>query len=119
MSPADRSPYTPEPDAEPFRCEVSRAGAAATVRAVGALDVASVPVLDDQLAELRNAGFRRLIIDLRGLHFMDSTGLHCILKYDALARNDGFSIELIRGSRAVQRVFDVTGTAAQLPFADA
>jgi anti-anti-sigma factor len=104
---------------EPFRCEVSGEHGTATVHAVGALDVATVPVLDSQLAELRDAGIRRLILDLRGLDFMDSTGLRCILKYDAEARLDGFSIELIHGPHAVRRVFELTGTTAHLPFIDA
>ena len=111
--------HTPQDVAEPFRCEVAREDGAATVRAVGALDLATVPVLDDQLAGLRDAGVRRMIIDLRGLHFMDSSGLRCILKYDSLARNDGFSIELIQGGRAIRRVFELTGTTAHLPFVDA
>ena len=108
----------PPPDAESFRCDVSREGATATVRALGALDLATVPVLDDQLAELRDAGFRRLILDLRGLDFIDSTGLRCILKYDAEARQDGFSIALIQGPPAVQRVFVLTRTSEHLPFID-
>ena len=116
MSAESQSPYA---DAELLRCEVAREDSTATVRAIGALDIATVPVLDAQLAELRDTGFRRLILDLRGLSFMDSTGLRCILEYDAQARNDGFSIELIRGSHAVQRVFDLTSTTAQLPFIDA
>ena len=114
---SESHPYA-SPDEELLRCEVSREDSAATVRPVGALDIASVSVLDEQLAELRDAGFRRLIIDLRGLSFMDSTGLRCILKYDALAQSDGFSIDLIRGTSAVQRVFEVTGTTAELPFID-
>ena len=109
----------PSPYAELLRCETLREDGTATVRPVGALDVATVPVLDQQLEELRNAGFRRLILDLRGLQFMDSTGLRIILKYDYHARNDGFSIELIRGSRAVQRIFELTGTTAHLAFIDA
>jgi anti-sigma B factor antagonist len=106
-------------DTEPFRCDVAREDGTAILRAVGALDIATVPVLDDRLAELRDAGFRRLILDLRGLDFIDSTGLRCILRYDARARLDDFSIELIQGPRAVRRVFDVTGTTAYLPFVDA
>jgi anti-anti-sigma factor len=119
MPSGPQSPLTPQSEAEPFRCEVSRADATATIRAVGELDLATVPVLDDQLAALRDAGCRRLILDLRGLYFMDSSGLRCILRYDSLARNNGFSIELIQGSRAVRRVFELTGTMAHLPFIDA
>jgi anti-sigma B factor antagonist len=113
------SGFQPPQDAEPLRCEVSHADGAAVVRPMGELDMATAPVLDDQLEQLRAAGIRRLILDLRGLHFMDSAGMRCVLKYDSLARNDGFSVELIRGSRAVHRVFEVTGTAGHLRFVDA
>lgn len=103
---------------EPFRCEISRENTTATLRAIGEPDLATAPVLNDHLAELRDAGFRRLILDLRGLDFIDSTGLRLILTHHSQARNNGFSISLIRGSSAVQRVFELTGTTARLPFID-
>ena len=58
----------------------------------------------------------RLILDLSQLEFMDSTGLRLILRWDAEARKDGFSIGLVPGPPVVQRVFELTGTAAALPF---
>ena len=59
---------------------------------------------------------RHLIVDLAGLDFIDSTGLACILRYDAEARQDGYSIALIPGPPAVQRMFQVTETEARLNF---
>ena len=50
---------------------------------------------------------------------MDSTGLRAVLALDAEARRDGFTLSLVRGSAAVQRVFELTGTAGALPFVDA
>jgi len=82
----------------------------------GALDVATAPILDARIGELRGAGFRRLILDLSQLGFMDSTGLRLMLTWDAEARQDGFSIEFVPGRPAVQRVFELTGTASMLPF---
>jgi anti-anti-sigma factor len=73
-------------------------------------------LLEAQIGELRAAGFRRLILDLSQLDFMDSTGLRLILRWDAEARQDGFSIGLVPGPPAVQRVFELTGTANALPF---
>jgi anti-anti-sigma factor len=75
-----------------------------------------VPVLERQLQELREAGFRRLIVDFGGLSFMDSTGLKLALKWDAAARQDGFQICFIPGPPVVQRVFEITCTGGRLPF---
>jgi anti-anti-sigma factor len=118
MSP-ESDPYTLTPDAEPFRCDVSPEREAVRVRALGALDLATVPILEAEVAQLRDAGFRRLVLDLSGLGFMDSSGLRFIIELDADARRDGFSIALVAGPPAVQRVFELTGTTAQLPFIDA
>jgi anti-anti-sigma factor len=104
------------PSPEDFRCEVQPERSAARVFALGSLDVASAPVLDAQLRELREAGFRRLIVDLSRLGFMDSSGLRLLLTWNADARNDGYAIEVVPGPKAVQRVFEVTGTSDVLRF---
>jgi anti-anti-sigma regulatory factor len=49
---------------------------------------------------------------------MDSTGLRCVLRLDAASRADGFSLGLVAGPPAVQRIFDMTGTADRLPFVE-
>lgn len=81
--------------------------------------MATVPVLAAQIAEVRQAGFRQVILDLSGLLFIDSSGLHMILDCDTEARQDGFALELIPGSRAIQRLFEITCLAGRLPFRDA
>ena len=63
----------------------------------GDLDAVTCPLLEAQIGELRAAGFRRLILDLSQLEFMDSTGLRLILNWDAEARKDGFAISLVPG----------------------
>jgi anti-sigma B factor antagonist len=101
---------------EVLRCEVIPQREEVRVRPVGALDLSTVKVLEDQLVELSGAGFHRLILDLRALSFMDSTGLRLILRWDAEARKDGFELGLIAGPPPVQRVFELTGTLGVLPF---
>jgi anti-anti-sigma factor len=110
--PLDRWPT----DAEQLRCEVSRAGDVAELRLFGALDLATVPTVDARIAELREAGMRRVLLDLSSLEFMDSSGLRCILRLDGEARQDGFSLSLVPGPAAVQRVFEITRTTERLPF---
>src|SRR5690349_20698215 len=113
-----QSPSPPPSDARPFRCEVDRESGLARVRAIGELDLGTVPILEAEVASLREAGFRRLILDLSRLDFIDSTGLRCILDCDGQARRNGFSFALVRGPDAVQRLFELTETSTRLPFVD-
>jgi anti-anti-sigma factor len=109
-------PPLPTSDENPFRCEVVHEHESARIRAIGELDLATVPILKTEMDSLREVGFRRLILDLSNLDFIDSTGLRCILDTHSEARQDGFSIALIAGPPAVQRVFELTQTRATLPF---
>ncbi len=47
---------------------------------------------------------------------MDSSGLRLLLRWDAEARRDGFSLQLVPGPAPVQRVFELTGMTERLPF---
>lgn len=111
-------PSQPEAANELLTCEVVPERDLVRVCPRGALDVATASVLEEQLAELRAAGFRRLLIDLRELRFMDSTGLRLVLRWDAAARSDGFELGVMAGGPAIQRVFELTGTLERLPFVD-
>lgn len=102
-----------------LRCELVPERDAVRIVPVGSLDMATAPVVDEQLAELRAAGFRALILDLGRLDFMDSSGLRLILRWDAAARSDGFKLTVAPGNSTVMRVFQVTGTTDRIPFADA
>ena len=55
-----------------------------------------------------------MILDLSDLDFLDSSGLRCVLDYDAEGRQDGFSLALVPGSPRVQRVFELTQTLSRL-----
>jgi anti-sigma B factor antagonist len=85
---------------------------------MGDIDLSTVDEIRRELRELRSVGFTRLVLDLRGTTFLDSTGLHLILEETASARADGAQFALVAGPPEVQRVFDLTGLGAQLPFSD-
>ena len=112
--PHARNPLDYGPSA--LRCVVLQRCDTAHVHLSGVLDIATVTVLERQLRETREAGFRRLIVDLGGLSFMDSSGLRLALEWDAAARRDGFEISFVPGGAAVQRVFEITGTSGRLRF---
>ena len=101
---------------DPFRCEVARDGARGCVRPVGELDLETVHLVEEQLSGLREAGVREMVLDLRGLTFMDSSGLRLVIRWDTAARSNGFDFALVPGPDAVQRVFDLTGMEEHLTF---
>ena len=101
---------------ESLRCDVISEREAVRVCPVGSVDLATVGVLEAKLEELQAAGFRSLVIDLRGLDFMDSTGLRLLLRWSATARTDGVALGIVPGGPTVQRVFEITCTVHELPF---
>ena len=76
----------------------------------GELDLASSVSLQQTLLEAETSGVRRLVVDLSELTFMDSTGLQTLIMAHNRASAAGRQLVLRRGPRAVQRVFEVTGT---------
>ena len=105
-------------ESTPFHCEIVPERDAVRVRPHGALDMATASTLQAEIAQLRDAGFRRLLLDLSTLDFLDSSGLRLLLSLHGEASNDGFVLGFVRGNPRVQRVFEVTGTAEILPFTE-
>jgi anti-anti-sigma factor len=102
-----------------LRCEVARNGHRAWVQPHGELDLDSVHRVEAALAELREEGCPEVVLDLRGLTFMDSTGLRLVIRWDTTARADGFRFAIVPGAETVQRVFRLTGMDEHLTVADA
>jgi len=101
---------------EPFRCEVTPERDRVVVAPRGELDMATVDAVEQELRRLIQSGFRLVVLDLGGLSFMDSTGLHLVARWSAEASRDGFAFEVEPGPRAVQRVFELSGMAEALPL---
>jgi anti-sigma B factor antagonist len=85
----------------------------------GEVDLATVATIQARVDELTAAGFRRLVLDLRGVTFLDSTGLRLVLELEASARAEGWHLTLVEGPPEVQRVFELAGLRAGLAFVDA
>jgi anti-anti-sigma factor len=80
------------------------------------VDIATAPQLDVKLRELRDSGFDHLVVDLRDVPFLDSSGLRILLAWDDTARSEGLDFELVPGQPGVQRLFDLTGVLDRLRF---
>ena len=81
----------------------------------GELDLGTAAWLRDAL---RDASRRHdeVIVDLRGVTFLDSTGLRVLIAALRESESGGWSLGVVPGPERVQRVFEVSGTADLLPF---
>ena len=101
---------------EPFSCDVTPDRDHVVVAPRGELDMATVGAVEQELRRLADSGFRTLVLDLGGLSFMDSTGLHLVARWSAEASRDGFAFQIEPGPPTVQRVFELAGMMRELPF---
>ncbi len=102
----------------PFELETHREGDIARLSLFGEFDIAAAPRVDEALAVVEEERPERVVIDLRGLTFIDSTGLRSLLGAEARAREEGRPLTLIQGPEAVQRVFEITGLAGRLDIVE-
>lgn len=89
---------------------------AATIALEGELDLASVGQMEERFAAIDEQAPSRVVVDLSGLAFIDSSGLRVLLLADARARERGYEFVLLPGREPVQRVFEMTGALDVLRF---
>lgn len=85
----------------------------------GELDLASAPELEQELNRAASNGAQLIILDLRPLEFIDSTGLSLLIKAHQRAQAAGRQFAIVRGSSQVQRLLGLTGIEDRLTLIDA
>lgn len=98
-----------------FRIDVRDEPRGTVLELFGELDVASSPALEAELA--RFSGSKLVVIDLRSLDFIDSTGLGVLVRTHQHAQEHGHDFGLVQGGGQVQRLLGLTGLSEQLPTA--
>lgn len=102
----------------PFVCDCTADGfGSVRVHLEGELDLANVPRFR---RVLRAAQSRATIVslDLQELAFVDCSALAEILEADAVARQQGSKLVLVRGSGQVDRVMALTGVLERIEIVD-
>jgi anti-sigma B factor antagonist len=75
----------------------------------GEVDVYTAPRFRERLIELVSAGKHRVVVDLEGVDFLDSTGLGVLVGgLKRLRSNDG-DLSLVCTQSRILKVFEVTG----------
>ena len=86
----------------------------------GELDLVTVSKVAEVVDELQPKadGVRHVVLDLRGLTFMDLPGLRELIRQNEYARSNRHNLAVVRGTPLVQRVLELTGVAEQLVLVD-
>ena len=86
----------------------------------GELDLLTVSKVAEVIDELepQAGGVRHLVLDLRGLTFMDSAGLHELIRQNEFARTNRHNLAVVRGTDAIERLLEVTGVKDHLVLVD-
>lgn len=93
-------------EARPLEIEIGETGNIRVVRLGGELDVASVPRLAQLLEEVAAP---RVVLDLSGLAFIDSSGVAALVHARQQMDEGGQTLTLTRPSMTVSRVFELLG----------
>lgn len=94
----------------------TRDGDTHVIELLGELDIAGAPRLEEELLSVEASDASSIVCDLRGLEFIDSTGIRLLLM--ASDRATG-RFTLLRGPPQVHRVFELTDLVTRMPFVDA
>lgn len=101
---------------QPFRIELEPHRVTIVLAVHGEIDLATSGTVTARVREVMEAGFHRVVLDLREVSFIDSSGLQAVLEANAAGRDAQVEFMLIPGPEAVQRMFDLTGIAGMLRF---
>jgi anti-anti-sigma factor len=101
-----------------FRLEVRNEGRFTVIAVSGELDLASSPALQEELDRVAASDSNMLIIDLRELDFMDSTGLSVLVRAHQRIEEQGRQLAMVKGPQQVQRLLSLTGVSDRLTVVD-
>jgi anti-anti-sigma factor len=102
-----------------FELRVVRNGRTTHIAPCGELDIATTPELEQALTDATASAMAEVVLDLRELTFMDSTGLRALAQANTRADDAGVALSIIRGPRQIERVLEISGLGALLPLVDA
>jgi anti-anti-sigma factor len=106
-------PTTDEPGKPTGRAEIASDEAGVPViKLVGEIDLSNVDSVRATIDDTVSSAPERIIFDLSGLDFLDSSGIALLL----FAAAKSGSVQLRNPSEIVQRIIEVTGLAGVLPM---
>jgi anti-anti-sigma factor len=84
----------------------------------GELDMENAATLDEELVRAEESNAKRIILDLSGLNFIDSTGLKTVLLAQHRSNQDSGRLRVVRGTGEVARLLELTAIDQSLELLD-
>lgn len=95
-----------------------RHGDAQIVELVGELDIEGAPLSRRTLGRACSTAEATIFLDLAGLTFMDSSGVHMIIEADRRLREEGRELVILRAPKHVRRLLELCGLTGILHLAE-
>jgi anti-sigma B factor antagonist len=84
------------------------------VELTGELDISSASGVESRLMEVEEREPGRLVLDLRRVNFIDSTGLSMIINADGRAKKAGRRLTIVSGDGVPRRILRTVGLEDRL-----
>jgi anti-anti-sigma factor len=101
-----------------FDVEISEGPLGPVAALSGEVDMAAVEGVEERVRAALAGDPGVLVLDLRDVDFLDSSGLRLVLSLDGEQRERGARLVVVRGGRRVARVMELTGADRQLEMVD-
>ncbi len=101
-----------------MRIDVVERDGSIILKVDGDLDLATAPLLDEQLDCAAGSDATMIVVDLAQVEFIDSSGLHVLVQHACGSRQNGRRVRLTKGSEQVQQLFRITGVLDHLLFVE-
>jgi anti-anti-sigma factor len=103
-----------------FEIQVRREPNSTILELTGEFDASCVLRYERQFRETVEDPPKRVVIDMRQVTFIDSTGIALLLRSETASRQDGFKLQILRSpAAAVQSALEASGLERLLPFVEA
>jgi anti-anti-sigma factor len=110
------APSHPSDEPPLFSVVSQRNGTGHRISPSGELDLATVQALEAEMLRVEETDAETITLDLSGLTFMDTAGLHMLMRAAARSRSDRSRLRLIKGIAGVHRLVVLVGAEDELPF---
>ena len=88
------------------------------LRLTGELDMAGVDRFERLLTADQTSEAATFVLDMRGLTFIDSSGLRALIMADQRVRAEGGRFIVVRGPDQVNQVLEMTGVGQRIELVD-